>query len=99
MVKPIIEKNLGPIEQTFEKFDDSPISGASLGQVYRATKNGQQIVVKVKRPGIEKTVEEDLKVLKKILPLGLRFVDPNLRFSAKAMLAQWSSYTFGTTTF
>jgi predicted unusual protein kinase regulating ubiquinone biosynthesis (AarF/ABC1/UbiB family) len=89
LVKPIIEKNLGPIEQTFEKFDDSPISGASLGQVYRATKNGQQIVVKVKRPGIEKTVEEDLKVLKKILPLGLRFVDPNLRFSAKAMLAQF----------
>jgi predicted unusual protein kinase regulating ubiquinone biosynthesis (AarF/ABC1/UbiB family) len=84
-VKPIIEKELGPIDEKFDKIDPDSISGASLGQVYR----GQQIVVKVKRPGIEKVVAEDLKVLKKVLPLALRFVDPNLRYSAKAMLSQF----------
>lgn len=88
-VKPIIEKDLGPIDERFDKIDPNPVSGASLGQVYRGTISGQQVVVKVKRPGIEKVVEEDLQVLKKILPLALRFVDPNLRFSAKAMLAQF----------
>ena len=88
-VKPIIENDLGPILETFDKIDPNPVSGASLGQVYRGTISGQQIVIKVKRPGIEKVVEEDLKVLKKILPLALRFVDPNLRFSAKAMLSQF----------
>jgi predicted unusual protein kinase regulating ubiquinone biosynthesis (AarF/ABC1/UbiB family) len=88
-VKPIIENDLGPINEKFDKIDTTPISGASLGQVYRGTISGQQIVVKVKRPGIEKIVKEDLEVLKKILPLALRFVDPNLRFSAKAMLSQF----------
>ncbi len=88
-VKPIIEKDLGPINQTFDEIDPNCISGASLGQVYRGTISDQQIVIKVKRPGIEKIVKEDIKVLKKILPLALRFVDSNLRYSAKAMLSQF----------
>ncbi len=88
-VKPIIEKDLGPITEKFDTIDPNPVSGASLGQVYRGSISGQQIVVKVKRPGIEKVVEEDLKVLKKILPIALRFVDSNLHFSAKAMLSQF----------
>lgn len=88
-VKPIIENDLGPIEKKFDEIDPNPVSGASLGQVYRGKLSEQEIVVKVKRPGIEKVVAEDLEVLKKILPLALRFVDPNLRFSAKAMLSQF----------
>ena len=88
-VKPIIEKDLGPINERFDDIDTNSISGASLGQVYRGTISDQQIVIKVKRPGIEKVVEEDIKVLKKVLPLALRFVDPNLRYSAKAMLSQF----------
>ena len=88
-VKPIIEKELGPIDKKFDEIDPNSISGASLGQVYRGSVSGQQIVVKVKRPGIEKIVVKDLSVLKKVLPLALRFVDPNLRYSAKAMLSQF----------
>jgi len=88
-VKPIIEKDLGPIDEKFDEINPNPISGASLGQVYRGIISGQQIVVKVKRPGIEKVVAKDLQVLKRVLPLALRFVDPNLRYSAKAMLSQF----------
>ena len=88
-VKPIIEKDLGPIDEKFDKIDTDSISGASIGQVYRGSISGQQIAIKVKRPGIEKIVAQDLKILKKILPLALRFVDPNLRYSAKAMLSQF----------
>ena len=88
-VKPIIENDLGPIDKTFDEIDTNSISGASLGQVYRGSISGQQVVIKVKRPGIEKIVAQDLKVLKKILPLALQFVDPNLRYSAKAMLSQF----------
>jgi predicted unusual protein kinase regulating ubiquinone biosynthesis (AarF/ABC1/UbiB family) len=88
-VKPIIENELGPINLKFDSIDQNAVSGASLGQVYRGRVHGQEVVVKVKRPGIEKIVEEDLKVLKKILPVAMKFVDPNLRFSARAMLAQF----------
>ncbi len=88
-VKPIIEKDFGPIDKKFDKIDPNSISGASLGQVYLGSIFGQQVAIKVKRPGIEKVVAKDIKVLKKILPLALRFVDPNLRYSAKAMLSQF----------
>jgi len=88
-VKPIIENELGPITERFDSIDQNAVYGASLGQVYRAKLHGQEVVIKVKRPGIEEVVEQDLKVLKKILPLALRFVDPNLRFSAEGMLEQF----------
>jgi len=88
-VKPIIENDLGPIDQKFDSINENAISGASLGQVYLARTKGQDVVIKVKRPQIEKIVTEDLKVLKKILPVAMRFVDPNLKFSARAMLAQF----------
>lgn len=88
-VKPIIEKDLGSISQKFDSIEHDALSGASLGQVYLGKVGSQQVVIKVKRPGIEQIVEEDLKILKKILPTALKFVDPNLRFTAKAMLAQF----------
>ncbi len=88
-VRPIIENELGKIDSMFETFDPSAISGASLGQVYRAKYNGTQVIVKVSRPNIEDVIEKDIYILKKILPLGTRFIDPNLRFSAEGMLSQF----------
>ena len=88
-VKPTIEKEIGDIKQKFDSLDTNAISGASIGQVYLAQINGKKVVVKVKRPGIEKMVDKEIEVLKKILPVGLKFVDPNLGFSAKSMLAQF----------
>jgi predicted unusual protein kinase regulating ubiquinone biosynthesis (AarF/ABC1/UbiB family) len=87
--KPVIENELGKIEKIFETFDTKAFSGASLGQVYRAKYNGQQVIVKVGRPEIEKIIEKDIAILKSILPLATRFIDPNLRFSAEAMLSQF----------
>ena len=88
-VKPVIERDIGKIDEKFESLDVNALSGASLGQVYRATKNGQQVIVKVKRPGIEKIVEKDLKVLMKIIPFAMRFVDPNLKFSIIPIMKQF----------
>lgn len=88
-IKPIIEGELGKLEDVFEEFDSAPLSGASLGQVYVAKYAGRQVIVKVGRPNIERTIENDIYVLKKIMPLATRFIDPNLRFSAEGMLAQF----------
>ena len=87
--KPIIENDLGPIDRNFDYINPTAVSGASLGQVYLAKIKGQDVIVKVKRPNIEKVVEEDIKVLKKIVPFAMKFVDPNLRYSADAMLSQF----------
>ena len=88
-VKPIIESEVGRIEDAFEQFNENALSGASLGQVYLASYSGKKVIVKVSRPDIEKIIEQDIYVLKKILPLATRFIDPNLRFSAEGMLAQF----------
>lgn len=88
-VKPIIEGDLGPINEAFTTINTKPISGASLGQVYRAKVQDEEVIVKVKRPHIEQIIDQDIKVLKKVLPLAMKFVDPNLRFSARSMLSQF----------
>lgn len=89
-VKPTIEKEIGKIDEAFEEFNEEPLSGASLGQVYLARHQGRQIIVKVGRPNIEHIIADDIYVLKKIMPVATRFIDPNLRFSAEGMLAQFA---------
>jgi len=88
-VKPIIEKDLGPLEQNFDYINTTVVYGASLGQVYLAKIKEKDVIIKVRRPNIDKIVEEDIRVLKKIIPVAMKFVDPNLRYSAEAMLAQF----------
>ncbi|KAK9226235.1 hypothetical protein WN943_011282 [Citrus x changshan-huyou] len=62
----LIESELGaPIDQLFKKFEDQPISAASIGQVHRAIlHNGEKVVVKVQRPGLKKLFDIDLGNLK-----------------------------------
>ena len=88
-VKPIIESELGKIENLFESFNTSALSGASLGQVYLAKYANRDVIIKISRPNIEEVIENDIYILKKILPLATKFIDPNLAFSAEGMLSQF----------
>lgn len=88
-VKPIIESELGKLENIFESFNTSALLGASLGQVYLAKYNNRDVIIKISRPNIEVVIENDIYILKKILPLATRFIDPNLAFSAEGMLSQF----------
>ena len=88
-VRPILEKELGAVDDIFEYFDTSAISGASLGQVYLAKYEEKDVVVKISRPHIEQTIGQNIYILKKLLPIATRFIDENLRFSAEGMLSQF----------
>ncbi len=88
-VRPILEKELGMLDDIFEYFDTSALSGASLGQVYRAKHKDREVVVKISRPNIEETIGQNIYILKKLLPIATRFIDENLRFSAEGMLSQF----------
>ncbi|QZP38804.1 AarF/ABC1/UbiB kinase family protein [Halobaculum magnesiiphilum] len=79
--KNVIEDELGPVEEVFDEFDTDPISGASLGQVYVATYEGQEVAVKIRRPGIEELVEADLRIIKWSVPFLSRFVGQGQAFS------------------
>ena len=59
----VIEEELGPIKEVFEEFDDEPLSSASIAQVHRATVDGEEVAVKVQRPGLKSIIEADLRAL------------------------------------
>ncbi|HJU89657.1 MAG TPA: AarF/UbiB family protein [Gemmatimonadaceae bacterium] len=55
------------VEDLFDRFDSDPLGSASLGQVHRASFDGQEVVVKVLRPGVETLVAVDLDAAFRIL--------------------------------
>ena len=66
LYKQIVESELGDsIENLFDDFDEVPLAAASLAQVHSAKlKDGQEIVIKTLRPGIEKKVKRNLRLMK-----------------------------------
>lgn len=65
LVKARIELELGePVEVLFRYIDPTPMAAASLAQVHAATMHdGREVVVKVQRPNIQKTINLDLDIL------------------------------------
>ena len=61
----LIEKGLGkPAHQLFATIDPVPLASASIAQVHRATlASGEEVVVKVQRPGIEEQIRSDTDLL------------------------------------
>ncbi|WP_296058039.1 ubiquinone biosynthesis regulatory protein kinase UbiB [uncultured Amphritea sp.] len=61
----LIERALGaPVAEVFAEFNAAPMASASVAQVHEALLyNGEEVVVKVIRPGIEKTIRKDIAVL------------------------------------
>lgn len=71
----IVEKSLGkPVHELFAHFDEQPLASASIAQVHTATLlDGREVVVKVVRPNIEKTIRRDLALLYTIAGLAARY--------------------------
>jgi ubiquinone biosynthesis protein len=73
----IIEQQLGmPLQQAFADFDEKEIASASIAQVYAATlPDGQDVVVKIVRPGIEHKIRKDIEVLLLLARMADRYWD------------------------
>jgi ubiquinone biosynthesis protein len=65
-----------PADALFEKLDPEPLASASIGQVHRARlKDGENVAVKVQRPGIRKLVEVDLEIMLHLATLAERHIE------------------------
>lgn len=66
-------------DNIFAEFSKKPIASASIGQVHKATTHdGQEVVMKIQYPGVEKACKSDLKHLRRLLKFGgLLKVDPS----------------------
>jgi ubiquinone biosynthesis protein len=64
----MIDRELGlPADELFAEFDQRPLAAASIAQVHRARlRNGAEAVVKAQRPEIERLVERDLDILRRL---------------------------------
>ncbi len=66
----IAEHSPFPVDKIYQSIDRNPVGSASIAQVHRATLlNGNQVVIKVKRPDVEQTIRSDLRILTHIANL------------------------------
>ena len=87
----LIESSLeSSIDSLFRDFDDISIASASVAQVHRATlSTGEEVVVKILRPGIAEQVELDIKVMM-LLANVLEFLWPHTKnYRAKDVIQSY----------
>jgi ubiquinone biosynthesis protein len=68
VVEKIIKEELGrTVSEVFSSFDQLPLGVASIGQAHGATlKDGSEVVVKVRKPGVPEQVTQDLEILRQL---------------------------------
>lgn len=81
-VKELLESEIGKLSEKFEYFDETGLSGASLGLVYRARYNGKEVAVKVNRPNIRETIRRDKDKVIAFVSLLERFTGKTFSLSA-----------------
>ncbi len=92
----VLEDLGGALEEVFAAFDTHPLAAASMAQVYRARlHNGEEVVVKVQRPGLRGKITADLQLLESVAQLieqneALAVYQPRqmVRQLARAMLEE-----------
>lgn len=85
-----VEEALGQSPETaFAWFDPTPLAAASMAQVHRATlTDGQQVVLKIRRPGIRLRMEADLRLIAQLAGIVEKASAEARRFSPSAMMRQ-----------
>jgi len=92
--KKIIEDELKqPLHKIFTHFDKVPIASASMSQVYKAKVGKEWVAVKVQRPGIQKTIEEDIELMYQIAQLLEREVPTLKEYHLKAIIHEFEKWT------
>lgn len=87
-----IEEDLGAKpEEVFAEFCTEPLAAASISQVYKARLlDGNQVVVKVRRPGIRAIVEADLRLLSQLADIAAQEIKALERFRPKEIAHQFT---------
>ncbi len=80
-------------DQLFASFDREPVASASIAQVHFATlKDGKQVAVKVLRPGMKKSIDEDVDLMHIAAGLIGRVWAESKRLKPKEVVAEFDKY-------
>ncbi len=92
----IIESELNcPLHTLYREFDRVPLAAASLGQVHRAKLHtGEEVVVKVQRPGLDQLFDLDLKVLDRVVRLSTRYSAIARQYDLEAIYQEFAEILY-----
>jgi ubiquinone biosynthesis protein len=87
----LIEHSYGrPLTQVFAEFDETPLAAASIAQVHAARlPAGQEVVVKVLRPGMRAVIQRDLEVLHALAALAQRYAREARRLRPRELVDEY----------
>ncbi|MDH3254577.1 MAG: AarF/UbiB family protein [Acidobacteriota bacterium] len=88
----LVSKHLGrPVDEVFAHIRTRPLGSASIGQIHLATLySGEQVILKVVKPGIRKTLKRDTLLLKGLGGL-LQILIP--QYQPRRVIAEFCEYT------
>lgn len=92
----IIEQSLGqPVSELFAQFEQQPLASASVAQVHKATLgDGRDVVVKVIRPGIERTIQKDVALLYSLAQIAQAIWADGRRLRPVEVVAEYEQTIF-----
>jgi predicted unusual protein kinase regulating ubiquinone biosynthesis (AarF/ABC1/UbiB family) len=79
-----------PLDSVFESFESEALAAASLGQVHRARYRGEDVIVKVLRPGVEELVATDVRVVQNLVFILEQFIDHHILRSTHTIIDEFS---------
>ncbi|SFC64837.1 ABC1 kinase family protein [Tropicimonas isoalkanivorans] len=88
-----IEAELGrPLSEVFARIDTVPLAAGSIAQTHRAQlPTGEEVVVKIRRPGIRGVIEADLRLLRRLARFAARRFDDVARLHPEAILREFAN--------
>lgn len=89
---PQLEEDLGgTIDEFFTEVERSPLAAASIAQVHKAVfKDGTPVILKIRRPGLRKLIEADLRLIQRIVDIAESESTEIRRFHPKEVLRQFN---------
>jgi len=96
-IRKLAEIELGaPLEEKFERFEQTPLAAASLGQVHRArlrveaveVEGFQEVVVKIQRPFIDQLIDVDFSALRRVAGWLMRYEPIRKRVDVRALISE-----------
>ncbi|MGZ8137543.1 MAG: ABC1 kinase family protein [Methylococcaceae bacterium] len=89
---PQIEEDIGgSIDDYFLEVDRLPLAAASIAQVHKARlKDGTPVILKIRRPGLRKIIEADLRLLQRIVDIAESESSDVRRFHPRELLRQFN---------
>ena len=85
----------GSLHSLYRDFDRFPIAAASLGQVHKARLHtGEEVVVKVQRPGLEKLFNLDFQVLYQLIQWSERLFRWTRKYNLEAIYNEFRTLIY-----